>query len=221
MLVRFEPVRYSLTLFHVGLFGFGGWRRGRRRLVRNEALRGLAGLRRLPGLRVLRVLLALLLLLLLLLLPLQFLEQLLRGLRGLLRRILLICLIRLIGGGFVISSSLCLVGTVIGSRGDFHGLTIHHGRLTESMLRHSGTVGSRCRWGIGPTGSRSQHNALNRGRISAGSDHHIVEMRAIQQLSQNTPGWARSEIGNDALGGVGWNLHLGSGLLANGFENIR
>ena len=164
-----------------------------------------------PGLA--RLSLLILLLLKLLLLALQLLQELLWGFGCLLGGILI--LLRLIGGLLV---SVRIFSSVI-VHSDIRGRTVHHGGLREALLRYAAIVGSR-HGGVGSAGSWRQNDTLNRVRIGPGTYHHVIEVRAIQQVGKYFAGGPGTQVSDHTFVCTGGNVKLSTCLFADFLQHV-
>ena len=169
----------------------------------------------------------LLLLLLLLLLALQFLQELFRGFGSLLIRVGRLLLLFVLGLG-CIGSIFRTVGSIFvllsAARFRRNRALLNGGhsgsRLEDTLGRETGAIGWSRGRGFGSTGFGSQSDALDGGGIGGRADHDVVEVGAIEKVSNDFPRGTGAEIGNDTFGGSGRNIEVSARLLVNGAQDV-
>ncbi len=169
-------------------------------------------------------------LLLLLLLALQFLQELFRGFGRLLIRVGRLLLLLVVLGLGCIGSLFRTVGSifvlVLRSATCFRRNRAlpnggHSGsRLEDTLGRETGAIGWSRGSGFGSTGFGSQSDALDGGGVGGGADHDVVEVGAIEKVSNDFPCRTGAEIGDDTFGGSGRNIEISARLLVNGTEDV-
>ncbi len=127
-------------------------------------------------------------------------------------------LIALICGSLVLGR-VRFFSTVIVRLCSVHGRSRCRHTCPKTALSSSGPVcgGSRR---FRSTGLWSQHKAFDRGWLSGGTDHNVIEMSTIQQLRNHVASRTGSDVGDYSLAGIRRDLKVRSGLLPHRLQHV-